>query len=130
MSGRGDMRHLLRLVKDNVRSNDGPRHEIVDTLWNGSGWQVRDDVYVSFKGRHGKLTVGNDTGFSDTNCFGPEVMFGWSIGEVFSDEKVLLLKLSWGSTSLAVGFRPPSSGQGNFSGINPDKYGRIYRKIK
>ena len=45
---------------------------------------------------------------------GPELGFGWAVGDAFNrgtddDSKVLLLKVSWGGKSLAEDFRPPSS---------------------
>ena len=69
-------------------------------------WRVRDDVWIHYLGRKGKLTVGY--GAKDDRI-GPELGFGWVIGEAF-EEPVLLIKLAWGGKSLAKDFRPPSSG--------------------
>jgi len=41
---------------------------------------------------------------------GPELQFGHVMGDHF-DEPVLLIKTAWGGKSLAVDFRPPSSGK-------------------
>lgn len=41
--------------------------------------------------------------------FGPELAFGHTVGDAF-DDQVLILKQAWGGKSLAVDFRPPSSG--------------------
>lgn len=69
-------------------------------------WQERDDVWIQFMGRKGKLTVGYGAG---EDRIGPELGFGQVIGDSFK-EPVLLIKIAWGGKSLAVDFRPPSSG--------------------
>jgi alpha-galactosidase len=69
-------------------------------------WLARDDVQIWYLGRVGKLKPGY--GFRE-GYIGPELGFGHAVGEAF-DEPVLLVKLAWGGKSLAVDFRPPSSG--------------------
>jgi len=47
---------------------------------------------------------------------GPELGFGWAVGDAYggsstsSTASIVLLKVAWGGKSLAVDFRPPSSG--------------------
>jgi alpha-galactosidase len=69
-------------------------------------WAVRDDVWIHYLDRKGKLTIGY--GVKDDRI-GPELGFGVVIGEAFA-EPVLLIKLAWGGKSLAKDFRPPGSG--------------------
>ena len=69
-------------------------------------WIVRDDVWIHYLDRKGKLTVGY--GAKDDRI-GPELGFGHIIGETY-EEPVLLIKLAWGGKSLGKDFRPPSSG--------------------
>lgn len=69
-------------------------------------WVVRDDVWIHYLDRKGKLTVG--FGVRDDRI-GPELGFGHVIGDAF-EEPVLLIKLAWGGKSLAEDFRPPSAG--------------------
>ena len=69
-------------------------------------WAVRDDVWIHYLDRKGKLTAGFGVG-KDT--IGPELGFGFVIGDAF-EEPVLLVKLAWGGKSLAKDFRPPSAG--------------------
>jgi alpha-galactosidase len=69
-------------------------------------WVVRDDVWIHYLGRKGKLTVGYG---ATEDRIGPELGFGHVIGDAF-EEPVLLVKLAWGGKSLAKDFRPPSSG--------------------
>lgn len=69
-------------------------------------WVVRDDVWIHYLDRKGKLSVGYG---GDPNKIGPELGFGHVVGEAY-DEPVILVKLAWGGKSLAADFRPPSSG--------------------
>ena len=68
-------------------------------------WLERDDVWIKFLQRHGKLTVG----YGSPKCIGPELEFGWVVGDYF-DEPVLLIKTAWGGRSLYHDFRSPSAG--------------------
>lgn len=69
-------------------------------------WGVRDDVWIHYLDRKGKLTVGY--GAKDDRI-GPELGFGTVVGDA-TEGPVLLIKLAWGGKSLAKDFRPPSSG--------------------
>ena len=69
-------------------------------------WVVRDDVWIWYLGRQGGLTVGYG---AREDRIGPELQFGHVVGDRY-DEPVLLIKVAWGGKSLAVDFRPPSSG--------------------
>ena len=70
-------------------------------------WVVRNDVWISYLDRKGPLTVGYG---ATPERIGPELGFGWVMGGNV-DEPVLLIKCAWGGKSLAVDFRPPSSGK-------------------
>ena len=69
-------------------------------------WAVRDDVWIHYLDRKGKLTVGYG---AKEDRIGPELGFGHVVGEAY-EEPVLLIKLAWGGKSLGKDFRPPSSG--------------------
>jgi len=74
-------------------------------------WTVRDDVWITYERdasniRSGGLTAGYG---ANNNELGPELGFGHIIGDHY-DNQVLLIKICWGGKSLAVDFRPPSSG--------------------
>jgi hypothetical protein len=76
-------------------------------------WAVRDDVWVSYRREegpllHGPLTIGFSV-YGDSHHFGPELQFGWVMGDYFTNQ-VLLIKTAWGGKSLYRDFRPPSSG--------------------
>ena len=68
-------------------------------------WIERDDVFIKFLDRTGKLTVG----YGSPKCIGPELEFGNTMGDRF-EQPVLLIKTAWGGKSLYRDFRPPSSG--------------------
>ncbi len=76
-------------------------------------WTARDDVWIRYQREgapllHGPLTVGFSI-YGDAHHFGPELEFGWVMGEFFTNQ-VLLIKTAWGGKSLYKDFRPPSSG--------------------
>lgn len=96
-------------------------------------WRVRDDVWVSYLDRYGPLTVGFG---ARKEMIGPELGFGWVMGQAF-EQPVLLIKCAWGGKSLAVDFRPPSSGKVPYSlgekqdaaiVTDPSIVGRYYRE--
>ena len=45
----------------------------------------------------------------DSSAIGPELGFGWTLGDALAPQ-TLLLKVAWGGKSLGADFRPPSSG--------------------
>lgn len=75
-------------------------------LEKDGAWEVRNDVWIHYLDRKGKLTAGYG---ANSDRVGPELGFGWVIGDAY-EEPVLLIKLAWGGKSLAEDFRPPSSG--------------------
>ncbi len=96
-------------------------------------WRSRDDVWMVFRERKGPLTVGFG---SSSETIGPELGFGWVLGEAL-EEPVLLIKCAWGGKSLAVDFRPPSAGKPPYSlgkktdaeiAQNPEIVGKYYRE--
>lgn len=68
-------------------------------------WIERDDVWIKFLDRKGKLTVG----YGSPKCIGPELEFGTVVGDHYA-EQVLLIKTAWGGRSLYRDFRSPSAG--------------------
>ncbi len=68
-------------------------------------WIEREDVFIEFLGRRGKLTVG----YGSPNRIGPELDFGHTLGDRL-DQPVLIIKTAWGGKSLWRDFRSPSAG--------------------
>lgn len=113
--GRGSLEHL-------VRSEPEEFGHLVD----GQGeWIVRDDVWISFLEREGRLTVGYG---SREDTIGPELGFGHVVGEALEDP-VLLVKVAWGGKSLAVDFRPPSAG-GEVGPCYRDLFAQVARVLE
>lgn len=126
MVGWGSLEHLNILVND---TSSVEKNEYREALWNGSGYRISEKVFVKFNDRRGGLTVGPDSGFAARDHLGPELMIGWTLDEAAKkNEKMLLIKTAWGGKSLAVDFRPPSSGEGDY-GEKPIKYGWFYRQM-
>jgi hypothetical protein len=103
--GKGD---LVTLTK-----KDGKFPHLIDDAGN---WTVRNDVWFQEArlvegGKSAPMSAeSNKKCLPKCNSIGPEVGFGFVMGE-FHDEQVLLIKTSMGNRSLKLDFRPPSSGR-------------------
>ncbi len=129
MEGKGAIKHLEQLL-DDPKTADTYNH-----LRAGGQWTERDDVFIKYNDDRGqgKLTVGYAT---PVNRFGPELQFGHVVGERI-DDPVLIIKCAWGGRALAVEFRPPSSGIGDYTTrdkktkelvpLPAETYGEAYR---
>lgn len=96
--GKGSLEYMVK----NPEMAERTKHTVDDD----GNWVVRKDVWIWYFERAGGLTAG--FGADDTKI-GPEFGFGHAVGAAL-DEQVLLIKTAWGGKSLAVDFRPPSSG--------------------
>jgi alpha-galactosidase len=96
--GKGSLEHITK----QPATADKFKH----LLGTDGKWAVRDDVWIHYLDRKGKLTAGFG---AKEDRIGPELGFGFAIGDAF-EEPVLLIKLAWGGKSLAKDFRPPSAG--------------------
>ncbi len=83
----------------------------------------RDDVFIKFLDRSGKLTVG----YGSKDKIGPELQFGFTVGDHF-EEPVLLIKTAWGGKSLYRDFRPPSGGEPDVAILEKQLAGSQKRK--
>ena len=115
MEGQGSVDHDYNGGKGNLvwSMKHSKSADKMKKLKNEKGeWVVREDVQISFnvsdKVRKGGLTVGY-TGYGESSHLGPELAFGFVLGD-FYKEPVLLVKTAWGGKSLYADFRPPSSG--------------------
>jgi len=103
--GKGTLNFLLR---------DPAKAPLFKHLKDANGkWAVRDDVWVRYKLEDGTLKAGpltlGFTPYGGRHHFGPELQFGWIMGDCYENQ-VLLIKTAWGGKSLYKDFRPPSSG--------------------
>jgi hypothetical protein len=86
--------------------NESAADDGVPAFPEGDSGYWAGELSVGFGGDH-KGVVGNHTEV------GPELGFGWALGEASSAEQqqqVLLIKTAWGGKTIDVDFRPPSSG--------------------
>ena len=105
MEGKGAVNTLEHLGDDPALG-----YLLKDLRTEEGEWRVRDDVWVSFLERSGALTTGfGSPGGQHGPLIGPELGFGWVVGDHFEDP-VLLVKAAWGGKDLAGDFRPPSEG--------------------
>jgi hypothetical protein len=100
--GAGTLENLLENDAQGIYSYLGDK--------NGN-WTVRDDVWITYERSASSIRSGGLTaGYGENNSkLGPELGFGHVMGDAL-DKQVLLIKTCWGGKSLAVDFRPPSSG--------------------
>ncbi|MFI5378528.1 MAG: sialate O-acetylesterase, partial [Tepidisphaerales bacterium] len=103
--GKGTLNYLMK---------DPAKAALFKHLKDDKGqWAVRNDVWVRYKLENapvkaGPLTLGF-TPYGGRHHFGPELQFGWVVGD-YCKTQVLLIKTAWGGKSLYKDFRPPSSG--------------------
>jgi hypothetical protein len=124
--GKGSLEYLVRTPETAARFAH---------LADAQGtWKTRSDVWISYLDRRGALTTGYG---AKSDRIGPELGFGWVLGDAM-DEPVLLIKCAWGGKSLAVDFRPPSSGKVPYSlgekqdaaiAAEPEIVGHYYREV-
>ncbi len=123
MQGHGEMEKGEKGNLKWIINND--KQGVFQHLLDKNGkWTERDDVFIytwdKFDSiKTGKLSAGYGA-FGTT--IGPELGFGHVIGNYY-ENKVLLIKTSWGGKSLAVDFCPPGA-------VSDSGYKRIPAKAK
>jgi alpha-galactosidase len=105
LAGQSNMEGKAKVVLFDRQVQEAANKDVFAPYRAGDKWAERDDVFVKFLDRKGKLTVG----FGSPGCVGPELGFGHVVGNHF-DDPVLLIKTAWGGRSLYRDFRPPSAG--------------------
>lgn len=114
LAGQSNMEGKGSVVTTEHQLADPEKADRFSHLKKNGKWIERDDVFIDYLGnagqRFGKLTMGYGTSRKDdVKWFGPELGFGWTIGDQF-DEPVLIIKTAWGGKSIDRDFRPPSRG--------------------
>lgn len=105
LAGQSNMEGKSKVSLWDHQANDPKTKDFFAHLRDGDGWVKRDDVFIKFLERHGKLTVG----YGSRDCCGSEFEFGCVLGDHFK-EPVVLIKAAWGGHSIYKNFRPPSAG--------------------
>ena len=117
MVGMGALEHLQDLVANDPRFAEFRGD-------NNSTIRVYDNVTVYYNNHTGPCTA---PGFGGSpHHFGVELGLASILN---AQSPTILLKTAWGGRSLAVDFRPPSAGVGNYSHIPPEHYGWEYRQM-
>ena len=105
LAGQSNMEGKAKVSLLEYQASSRPRATSSSTCRKDGKWIERDDVWIKFLDRKGKLTVG----YGSPKCIGPELEFGTVVGDHY-DEPVLLIKTAWGGRSLYRDFRSPSAG--------------------
>src|SRR5262245_47760920 len=105
LAGQSNMEGKAKVSLLEYQARQPATRELFKHLQKGDEWVERDDVWIKFLDRKGKLTVG----YGSPRCIGPELGFGVAVGDHYR-EQVRLIKAAWGGRSLYRDFRPPSAG--------------------
>jgi len=105
LAGQSNMEGKAKVELLEYQIDQPETREFFKHLKKDGEWVVRDDVWINYLNRRGKLTVG----FGSPGRIGPELEFGNTVGDRF-EEQVLIIKTAWGGKSIGRDFRPPSSG--------------------
>jgi hypothetical protein len=119
----------LEWMVDTYPEKYGKLKNTNNTNGGEGNWKQRDDIWITYNrqfvgnvrpeiNQYSKLIpgYGGDPG-QEGHQMGPELGFGYELGDALNNNdkeednnNILLLKIGWGGRSLAVDFRPPSSG--------------------
>lgn len=105
LAGQSNMEGKAKVALMDYQAKQPATAPLFTHLRANGQWIERDDVWIKFLDRKGKLTVG----YGSPGCIGPELGFGTVVGDHYR-EPVLLIKTAWGGRSLYRDFRPPSAG--------------------
>jgi alpha-galactosidase len=105
LAGQSNMEGKAKVKLLEYQIQQPATRDLFKHLQKDGKWVERDDVWIKFLDRKGRLTVG----FGSPGCIGPELEFGNTVGDRYA-EPVLLIKTAWGGRSLYRDFRPPGSG--------------------
>lgn len=105
LAGQSNMEGKAKVQLMDYQARQPATADLYKHLRKDDKWIERDEVWIKFLDRKGKLTVG----YGSPECIGPELEFGNVVGDHY-DQPVLLIKTAWGGRSLYRDFRPPSAG--------------------
>ncbi len=105
LAGQSNMEGKAKVTLLEYQAEQPATRDLFKHLRTDGKWVEREDVWIKFLDRKGKLTVG----YGSPKCIGPELEFGTVVGNHYA-EQVLLIKTAWGGRSLYRDFRPPSAG--------------------
>ncbi|WP_238537509.1 sialate O-acetylesterase [Zavarzinella formosa] len=106
LAGQSNMEGKAKMSLVDFQATQPATRDLFKHWRAGDKWIERDDVWIKFLDRKGKLTVG----YGSPKCIGPELEFGAVVGDHYG-EQVLLIKTAWGGRSLYRDFRSPGAGE-------------------
>ena len=104
LAGQSNMEGKAKVSLLEYQAQQPATADLFKHLQKDGKWLERDDVWIKFLDRHGKMTVG----YGSPNCIGPELGFATVVGDHYAGQ-VLLIKTAWGGRSLYRDFRSPSA---------------------
>lgn len=104
LAGQSNMEGKAKMSLVDFQATQESTRDLYKPFRKSDTWLERDDVSIKFLDRKGPLTVG----YGSPKCIGPELQFGWVVGDHYK-EPVLLIKTAWGGRSLSHDFRSPSA---------------------
>ncbi len=105
LAGQSNMEGKAKVALLQYQIKQPATRDMFKHLQHNGQWVQREDVWLKFLDRKGRLTVG----YGSPGCIGPELEFGNTVGDRYQ-EQVLLIKTAWGGRSLYRDFRSPSAG--------------------
>lgn len=105
LAGQSNMEGKAKLTLAEYQANQPKTSDLYKHLRKDGKWIARDDVWIKYLKEKGNLTAG----YGSSKTIGPELQFGFSMGD-HHKEQVLLIKTAWGGRSLFRDFRSPSAG--------------------
>jgi hypothetical protein len=105
LAGQSNMEGKAKVTLLEYQAKQPATADLFKHLHKDGKWIERDNVWMTYLGHMGKLTVG----YGSPKCIGPELEFGMVVGNFYPGE-VLLIKTAWGGRSLYRDFRSPSAG--------------------
>src|SRR5262245_26656567 len=87
LAGQSNMEGKAKLTLLDYQVQQPATRGLFEAYQKDGRWAERDDVWIKFLDRKGKLTVG----YGSPNCIGPELAFGHAVGNHYA-QQVLLIK--------------------------------------
>ncbi len=95
LAGQSNMEGRAKVALLDYQARQPATRDLFKHLRKDGKWVERDDVWIKYLGRAGKLTVG----YGSPPRIGPELGIGNVVGDHHA-EQVLLIKRAWGGKSL------------------------------
>src|SRR5881275_786562 len=82
LAGQSNMEGKAKLSLLDYQAEQPATRDLYKHLRKDGKWVARDDVWIKFLDRKGKLTVG----YGSPRCIGPELEFGTVVGDRYTEQ--------------------------------------------